>query len=633
MNHPSYPITRNGLTHQTSPDWLVVIWRFQDPRVGYKATNVEPLSLTFPIIIRSDAISVGVNRPKGSYKKQANIQLLLTDLNYINEVKPYDYVGIWMANSADKIDEIEQAFSSGASYGTLNDFKSGFKFLGKVTSVSEGASVSVNGMPTNTASIEAEMFSELDTSVFFTSAADKYIVSPGANLGSSQYFLSKVDKNGLEDLVKNNTRGWNYPNEVIKFFLRVFLGSGPQQILKDAAPIRAENGFEVKPSFNSEMLVPRSVASVLGFSTNKTYVETLYIDTGIEQYQVVGNRPAEESFSPAGLRRNFPFRDSTDLKGYCQITAAPWNNTALQSIVSMYLNDVCNEMFTCMRFDPVGGIRPTIVARQIPFTTNFIKQLMGKKNAKTFGNDGNNTAVTAKLPEVVENEVKKSQKYTYFANLPRWIVDKSVTMNQRFGLSDSMRVNYVQVISNQFQSGLSVGSSLANGASQEFQKTKQFILGNFVYDEGDIKRHGLRALIKETPFDSPFTTTSATFFSPIWAVMLADWVFNSHLKLSGQLSMMGVQEPICEGDNVQYGDHVFHIEAINHQCQITSDGSKSFTTNLSLSNGMVAKDLDGDSSSDLYGNSLRGQLPQTPNATLKNFNRSYRKTDTRNRKK
>ena len=71
MGHPSYSLTKNGKTHQVAPEWLVVIWRFEDPRIGYKTSGTESIRLHYPLIIRDDAIAVTVTRSKRGYKKSA----------------------------------------------------------------------------------------------------------------------------------------------------------------------------------------------------------------------------------------------------------------------------------------------------------------------------------------------------------------------------------------------------------------------------------------------------------------------------------------------------------------------------------------------------------------------------------
>ena len=50
--------------------------------------------------------------------------------------------------------------------------------------------------------------------------------------------------------------------------------------------------------------------------------------------------------------------------------------------------------------------------------------------------------------------------------------------------------------------------------------------------------------------------------------------------------------PIAEGDNCEIRGILYHIEAINNSGSLDASGHKSFTTTLSLSNGVVAVSLE-----------------------------------------
>ena len=119
----------------------------------------------------------------------------------------------------------------------------------------------------------------------------------------------------------------------------------------------------------------------------------------------------------------------------------------------------------------------------------------------------------------------------------------------------------------------------------------QFNSGNFVDDNLDVRRNGLRAVIKESEYDYSTTSGSQAGF---WARMNADWLFNGHLKSSGSVSLYGVVAPICEGDNVQARGVVYHIENVSHSGSLGSDGKKSFNTILTVSNGILASSLTGE---------------------------------------
>jgi len=109
-----------------------------------------------------------------------------------------------------------------------------------------------------------------------------------------------------------------------------------------------------------------------------------------------------------------------------------------------------------------------------------------------------------------------------------------------------------------------------------------------------------------------------------WTKKRADWMFNGHLKLSGSVSLQGIVEPICEGDNVQINDIVYHIESVSHNCSINSNGIKTFTTALQLSNGLYSKGLESDKKPPVYFSSALG--PNSKNKILSHISYETSKT-------
>jgi hypothetical protein len=94
----------------------------------------------------------------------------------------------------------------------------------------------------------------------------------------------------------------------------------------------------------------------------------------------------------------------------------------------------------------------------------------------------------------------------------------------------------------------------------------------------------MRPYVVTIPHDFP--TGDAFSHSPIWTRKLSDWVINGHLKLNGTISVTGISEPICVGDNFEWNGIVFHIEQVTHMAQIGPNGMVSFRTALSLTNGL-----------------------------------------------
>ena len=123
---------------------------------------------------------------------------------------------------------------------------------------------------------------------------------------------------------------------------------------------------------------------------------------------------------------------------------------------------------------------------------------------------------------------------------------------------------------------------------------------NYYTDEVDVARHGLRAMILETAFDVYTASDKSGSLAPLWAKLNADWHFNGHLHAKGSLAVNGVVDPICEGDNLQIRDLVFHIESVTHQASLGANGKKTWTTSFQLSRGMLVSGLNKKDSPPLY---------------------------------
>src|SRR5262249_51412223 len=76
-----------------------------------------------------------------------------------------------------------------------------------------------------------------------------------------------------------------------------------------------------------------------------------------------------------------------------------------------------------------------------------------------------------------------------------------------------------------------------------------------------------------------------------WIKLVADFNMGGHLQLNGSLTCYGIEQPICEGDNVEWDDVVLHIESVSHSCSFdASTGKKRWRTSLTLTHGMTSDD-------------------------------------------
>lgn len=153
--------------------------------------------------------------------------------------------------------------------------------------------------------------------------------------------------------------------------------------------------------------------------------------------------------------------------------------------------------------------------------------------------------------------------------------------------NDAFRFNFAQV----FTRGLPVGNALSNNADL------QIAAKNFEFDQGDIQRNGLRPLVTESNFN--FLETKNDLLARTWTLTVSDWVIDGHLKESGVFVFQGLEEPVTVGDNIEFGNVVYHIESVAHTMTVFSDGKKDFLTTLQVSYGV---DLRSNKNGPVYAN-------------------------------
>jgi hypothetical protein len=208
-----------------------------------------------------------------------------------------------------------------------------------------------------------------------------------------------------------------------------------------------------------------------------------------------------------------------------------------------------NEIYTSFKLTPDNFVMPVVTFRQKPFTSDLFK----KKHASNI-------------------------QYTAFLDLPRWKISPSLINTLSLGRDEAARINFVHIIGKTRY--IDIKDAVINQAASNLHQQ----------DVDDIKRNGLRPFISSCDFDFP-SSESKNMQSPVWNLLMFDWLSNGHLKENGTLVCAGLTENIAVGDNLQIEDTVFHIESIQHVMQITPDGKKSFISTLQLSYGVdVGKD-------------------------------------------
>jgi hypothetical protein len=193
-------------------------------------------------------------------------------------------------------------------------------------------------------------------------------------------------------------------------------------------------------------------------------------------------------------------------------------------------------MYTCLRVNPDGLVVPTMIVRQLPFTS-----------------------------EILSTDLQ----VTRFLELPRWGIDPVLVKDVDVGRSDALRFNFIHVY----------GDTVDHSAPF----ASQIVRNPPIRDDLDIARSGLRSHMQTIPC-SPADTRNG---SPTkWMELSSDILMGQQLTLTGIMQTFGIQAPICPGDNIEWDGIVFHIESVTHSCTMQPNGFKSFVTQLALSHGV-----------------------------------------------
>ena len=176
----SLPIDQSGNISQyesRSSYWTVAFVRYNNPIGAYSSdqdkTSTKPL-----LIVENDAISVQISAPKNHFGKMASISLKVTNINYSVAVNNGDWMFIWMHERKEDADRIVNQLTvikdSSASFknknstsnGILNNYDSGLKFMGRVTSSTQTDKVS-NGVRQSFSMIQGQAFLDMASSIYY----------------------------------------------------------------------------------------------------------------------------------------------------------------------------------------------------------------------------------------------------------------------------------------------------------------------------------------------------------------------------------------------------------------------------------------------------------------------------------
>lgn len=537
----------NALVHQSSPTWVLTFirWQFRDT---LRTKTDEPNTVRSTLVVENDCIAVDVMSDKGNLTPSCQITLVETDVNYATEIEPGDFVFVNMLNWER---DSRRVADNARAILPINGTKDGFKGIFKVQSVRRFVNVEPNtGIKTVLYKIDGFAFTEFNNTIYF----NPNLVNQ-KNLANVGLYIADVAPAWASFVSKD---GKPFVQEVISFLIQNFIGSSQNP---DSLMV---NGLVVSPNVHFSM--PTTVGRLLGTTKSRkldatdfktvTAAKDIYRYLfGVQQYSSGSNLTMAAGMNPSNLegKTRYPGFEytSTFCAGNTLLKPEYWNQVKLWSIMNQYTNSPLNELYTAFKINLNGRVMPTIVFRQIPFTSeDFVGQRFG-----------------------VQDTFAQTIEVTQFLNLPRWQIDSAFILNMNIGRDEAARINFVQYYakSNFNDKGIEIAGETASV--------------NYVFDKDDIARSGLRPYVVQNQFDDlPNTLVQ---LAPIWARIMGDALIGGHLKMNGTVNCIGIVEPIAVGDNLEVDGIVYHIEQVVHSCAINpANGVKSFRTSIKVSHGV-----------------------------------------------
>lgn len=547
-----------------SASWVVAVIRWKivgtfSRDIMASSLNVNNTNVTDILdvmVIDNDVIRISADSAKENFSPSLSM-FLAPNRDYTKEILPDDWIFAWFVNSEADAQDLVQRINRREA---CNFFPDGLKFVGRVNSVRESIGISEDGgLKTLRYTLNASAFKEFNSTIFYNQYLAVNFPSIGEYLAALGTSLNKlIDANG----------GGIDSNLIIPELIELLLGRGvsSQFSAPGGSTVAAFGGTSTgndvvngDPTKEAPYayVVPAEVAALLGQTQSSraggvfSFADVMDAVIGVQRFTgsgIDGNTGPESVFTPDGVVSTTGLggrRNSTGKKllGTFLPQSVTFTDNSVWAILNQFLNPAVNEMYACLRVNGSGLVVPTLTVRQFPFTTQ-----LGADSAP------NNINVTPYL------------------EVPRWHLHSSLIRNIERGRSSALRFNFIMI----------TGQDIMMQANNS--PTEQVIRNPPIRDDMDAKRNGLHpyqvnvACSQQDTFGSSITP---------WIRIVSDFLINQELTFNGTFVTVGIQAPICPGDNLEFDGVVYHIESVSHQGEIQPNGKKRFSTILTVSHGMV----------------------------------------------
>lgn len=564
----------------SAPYWCICVFPLGYP-LSFSRKNMKSAS-EFPadgaklrgprLIITGDCTQISVNNQKSSHLKQMSAQIGQGSLNYLVEILPGDWVMAWIVNYEEVITGNNGIINRLLQGEPCNQFDDGLKFVGRVDSIRKTVMRGADGELSSNYSLNATGFKELDNQIFYDhNLAEFAQTQVGTWLAKIGLDIRELFNQSANGNVQDNT------HILIPSLFEILFGKGISSDINPAgkgvlqsttgslAPTDSNNPKEAPFAY----LVPEEVGQALNKQSRSkqggilAYADLMELLFGVQQYSNTGATADPFSVMIPDIDTHntlttaqHRFTGTPMLGAYLPMMPS-FSNTPFWNVLEQFLNPVINEMYTCLRVNESGFVVPQLVLRQIPFTTDVFA-------------DSNSQALDASTSGALDQTETRQINVTRFLSLPRWKMSPRLIAMMNIGRSDVTRVNFVHIYG---QNGYNAGVPIV----------RQLVANPPIRDDLDIQRSGLRPFITTVACDA---VNQAGKTPSVWMKLVADRMIGSQFTLNGTMVLTGISAPICEGDNLEFQDVVYHIESVSHNAQIDPNGTRTFATTLQLSNGM-----------------------------------------------
>ncbi len=590
----------SGDSHQITPYWLALVvpffyrvtadrMRILDQNSAYKQDislpSIDGMREGPKILWEHEIFQWSTSHSKTNPQGTLTMSLSNTGIDWRRKVAGGDWIMFWAFDNREdyirirsilrQVKDRDAVLNDAMSFDGLNkqknacnSFHDGLKFVGRVASVRRYRSRRPDsGIVTSQYAISAISFREVAYKVHFNPAFR------GAYGQNDLQFI--LDASGVNDFILAGGQGAIPAGKAVATLLNACLGRGLGEKwtfgLRPSTP--TENQIATaSPTGGVRVAVPQTVGVLLnGVKSPEGYnfSDISHAFIGLQSYandnvvrRQAGVVPAESGLVPVVGDDNF-------LEGLYVPQALDFNEAPIWRILGTYLNAPINEIYTTLHVGSDGCVRPTIVARQSPFSSRYF-------------DNHNSTAGT---------NIKTGQ--TAFVDLPRWVISPKLVETENLGSSDAVRFNYIHLPATDI--------TLASNSAYMNENALYVLAPPFV-DRKDIERNGLSVYTKGLSTNMNVANFARLDHSPAgyYTALMADLVTTQHLRFSGSLTLTGIQEPICVGSNIEYDGGIYHIEQINHSGGIQGVGMRSFTTELLVSSGISTASDDVGSYDNVY---------------------------------